>query len=72
MVKRVKTPPPPDDEPKYYTVHQPYPINANMEMGQDRIAFARWIASIMGDSDSFFAIYHKPSVSDIVARQATL
>ncbi|KAJ7152826.1 hypothetical protein C8R46DRAFT_1120376 [Mycena filopes] len=46
MPKRIPTPEPGDDEPKYFTVVQPYPLNANWELRHDY---------------PFFALFYKPS-----------
>lgn len=64
MPKRIATPPPGDDEPRYLTVVYPYAISGtcNMELPKDRQDFARWVACCI-DMDAFYAIYHKPSVS---------
>ncbi|KAJ6534705.1 hypothetical protein B0H10DRAFT_2145421 [Mycena sp. CBHHK59/15] len=48
MPKRIPTPKPGDDEPKYFTVVQPYPLNANWELPHDYITFGRWIAGCVG------------------------
>lgn len=61
MPKREKTPPPPDDEPKYLTVVHPYPPHANMELLGDQKEFAYWIASCTG-KDVFLAFFYKPAV----------
>ncbi|KAJ7648046.1 hypothetical protein FB45DRAFT_733077 [Roridomyces roridus] len=60
MPKRIPTPEPGDDEPKYFTVVQPYPLNANWELPNDYITFGRWIACCIGP-DPFFALFYKPS-----------
>lgn len=60
MPKREATPPL-DDEFKYYIVYNPYPLHANMVIVEERLAFARWIASCIGPN-YLFAIFHKPSV----------
>ncbi|THU91127.1 hypothetical protein K435DRAFT_759507 [Dendrothele bispora CBS 962.96] len=60
MVKRVKTPEPAKDELRYFTVDKPYPLNANWEIREDYITFAKWIAQCIG-IQPFFAIYYKPS-----------
>jgi len=61
MPKRIATPPPGDDEPKYLTVVQPYPLNANWELPEDYITFGRWIAGCIG-TEPFYAVFYKPSV----------
>ncbi|KAF8160337.1 hypothetical protein K438DRAFT_1859848 [Mycena galopus ATCC 62051] len=60
MPKRIPTPEPGDDEPKYFTVVQPYPLNANWELPHDYITCGRWIAGCIGPAP-FFAIFYKPS-----------
>ncbi|KAJ6626718.1 hypothetical protein B0H10DRAFT_507938 [Mycena sp. CBHHK59/15] len=60
MPKRIPTPEPGDDEPKYFTVVQPYPLNANWELPHDYITFGRWIANCIGP-EPFFALFYKPS-----------
>ncbi|KZT03888.1 uncharacterized protein LAESUDRAFT_703856 [Laetiporus sulphureus 93-53] len=59
MPKRIPTPPPPDDEPRFLTVHYPYPLHANVEHMGDRLAFVYWISSIIG-AKSFYAFYYRP------------
>ncbi|KAL0955488.1 hypothetical protein HGRIS_001728 [Hohenbuehelia grisea] len=68
MPKRIATPPPGDDEPRYLVVHKPYPLNAHWELPQDRITFARWIACVIGHGDlgKFIAFYHKPRARSMV------
>ncbi|KAF7350647.1 hypothetical protein MSAN_01625000 [Mycena sanguinolenta] len=62
MPKRIPTPEPGDDEPKYYTVVQPYPLHANWELPHDYITCGRWIAGCIGpDTLPFTAILYKPS-----------
>ncbi|KAH0829064.1 hypothetical protein J3R83DRAFT_2521 [Lanmaoa asiatica] len=67
MPKRIPTPPPGDDEPRYLTVVYPYAISGtcNMELPKDRQDFARWVACCI-DKDAFFAIFHKPSARGMV------
>ncbi|KAG8220443.1 hypothetical protein J3R82DRAFT_3137 [Butyriboletus roseoflavus] len=67
MPKRIPTPPPGDNEPKYLTVVYPYAISGtcNMELPKDRQDFARWVASCI-DKNAFFAIFHKPSARAMV------
>ena len=62
MVKRIPTPPPPEDEPRYLTVVHPYPLNANLELHADRRTLALWLACCTG-KDVLFAMFHKPAVS---------
>ncbi|KAF7304433.1 hypothetical protein HMN09_00845500 [Mycena chlorophos] len=61
MPKRIPTPEPGDDEPKYFTVVQPYPLNANWELPHDYITCGRWVASCLGSDAPFFALFYKPS-----------
>ncbi|KAI6111998.1 hypothetical protein EDD16DRAFT_1728192 [Pisolithus croceorrhizus] len=67
MPKRIPTPPPGDDEPKYLTVVHPYAREGycNMEFQQDRKDFAFWVACCI-DKNAFFAVFHKPSARDMV------
>lgn len=60
MVKRAKTPEAADDE-KYFTVYQPYPLNANWELPTDYITFCRWISSCIG-TQPLYALHYKPRV----------
>ena len=62
MPKRAKTPPPPEDEPKFLTVVFPYPSYADMDKVPEQRSFSRWIACCIGDSEMLVAIYHKPAV----------
>ena len=61
MPKPSKTPPPPDDEPKYLVVVNPYPLRANMELMNDRKDFVLWLACCTG-KDPLIAFFHKPKV----------
>ncbi|KAI9568903.1 hypothetical protein HD554DRAFT_2096586 [Boletus coccyginus] len=72
MPKRIPTPPPADDEPKYLTVVHPYAISGtcNMELRKDREDFARWVACCI-NKDAFFAIFHKPSSRGMVIIEIT-
>ncbi|KAF5354356.1 hypothetical protein D9758_010758 [Tetrapyrgos nigripes] len=65
MPKRIPTPPPPDDEPKYLAVWYPYPLNANMEVKEDYIATARWIAQCIGPNP-LYALLYKPSARGMI------
>jgi hypothetical protein len=62
MPKRIPTPPPPEDEPRYVVVVHPYPLNPNLLLRDDRLALARWLACCTG-KDALLALYYKPSVS---------
>ncbi|GLB37881.1 hypothetical protein LshimejAT787_0409320 [Lyophyllum shimeji] len=64
MVKRPKSPDAAEDE-KYFTVYQPYPLNANWELPQDYITFSRWIAACIG-TDPIHALHYKPSARGMV------
>ncbi|KAF5374649.1 hypothetical protein D9615_009009 [Tricholomella constricta] len=64
MVKRAKSPDTAEDE-KYFTVYQPYPLNANWELPDDYITFSRWIAAIIG-TDPVHALHYKPSARGMV------
>ncbi|KAH9927757.1 uncharacterized protein B0H18DRAFT_932180, partial [Fomitopsis serialis] len=44
---------------KYLTVYRPYPMNADMDVEADRMAFAYWIASCIG-RENLLAFFHKP------------
>ncbi|OAX34458.1 hypothetical protein K503DRAFT_774519 [Rhizopogon vinicolor AM-OR11-026] len=67
MPKRITTPPPPGDEPRYLTVVHPYVLDGhcNMELPKDRQDFARWIACCI-DARHLHAFFHKPSARDMV------
>ena len=65
MPKRVPTPPPPDNEPRYLTITYPYPIHANMELDEDRKELAFWLACCVG-KDNLYAICHKPTVRQLL------
>ncbi|KAK7691957.1 hypothetical protein QCA50_005362 [Cerrena zonata] len=60
MPKRSKTPPPPDDEPKFLTVVFPYPAHVDVEKVEEQKALSRWIACCIG-TDALLAFYHKPA-----------
>ena len=62
MPKRIKAPPPPEDEPRYLTVVHPYPLNANLELHADRRTLALWLACCTG-KDVLLAMFYKPAVS---------
>src|SRR6267142_358754 len=62
MPKRIPTPPPPEDEPRYLTVVHPYPLNANLMTHADRRTLALWLACCTG-KDVLLAMYYKPAVS---------
>ncbi|KZT72383.1 hypothetical protein DAEQUDRAFT_723090 [Daedalea quercina L-15889] len=52
------------DGPRYMTVQHPYPMNADMDIEDDRMAFAYWIASCIG-RENLLAFFHKPNVRDL-------
>ena len=62
MPKRIPTPPPPEDEPRYLTVVHPYPLNANLLLHADRRTLALWLACCTG-KDVLLAMFYKPTVS---------
>lgn len=64
MPKKIKTPPPGDDEPKYLAVYQPYPLNAHFDLPADCHQFASWFACCVGEDDlpKFLAFFYKPKV----------
>ena len=49
------------ESPHYLTIHQPYPMNASMDIEADRMAFSYWIASCIG-RENLLAFFHKPKV----------
>lgn len=65
MPKRIPSPPPPEDEPRYLTVVHPYPLNANLELHADRRTLALWLACCTG-KDVLLAMFHKPASPGMV------
>ncbi|KAI9445620.1 hypothetical protein BJY52DRAFT_1315936 [Lactarius psammicola] len=65
MPKRIPTPPPPEDEPRYLTVVHPYPLHANLELPADRRALALWLACC-ASKDVLLAMFHKPASPGMV------
>ncbi|KAH8984205.1 hypothetical protein EDB86DRAFT_163395 [Lactarius hatsudake] len=65
MPKRIPTPPPPEDEPRYLTVVHPYPLHANLELHADRRTLALWLACCTG-KDVLLAMFHKPTSPGMV------
>ncbi|KAF7301441.1 hypothetical protein MIND_00709400 [Mycena indigotica] len=64
MPKRIPTPEPGPDEPKYYTVVHPYPPHLDWQLDEDCREFGRWIACCLGGEGNeayFFALFWKPS-----------
>ncbi|KIM26090.1 hypothetical protein M408DRAFT_200181 [Serendipita vermifera MAFF 305830] len=76
MPKREPTPPPGDDEPYYFSVLNPWPPNANMELPGDMYRFVLWLAAAMDDTANrdtkyrdnhpLWAVFHKPSAPRLV------
>ena len=64
MPKRAKTPPPPEDEPRYLVVVHPFPLNANLALHADRRGLALWLACCIG-KDPLYAMFYKQSVSPL-------
>ena len=62
MPKRIPTPPPPEDEPRYLVVVHPYPLNPNLQLHADRRTLALWLACCTG-KDALLAMFYKPTVS---------
>lgn len=60
MVKRPKSPEI-IEEARYFTVCQPFPLNANWVFDKDQQDCATWIAECIG-LEHLYAIHHKPSV----------
>ncbi|KAH9018782.1 hypothetical protein EDB83DRAFT_2232000 [Lactarius deliciosus] len=65
MPKRIPTPPPPEDEPRYLTVVHPYPLHANLELHADRRTLALWLACCTG-KDVLLAMFHQPASPGMV------
>jgi len=65
MPKRIPTPPPPEDEPRYLTVVHPYPLNPNLLLHADRRAVALWLACCTG-KDVLLAMFYKPTSPGMV------
>ncbi|KAH9058216.1 hypothetical protein EDB87DRAFT_1578208 [Lactarius vividus] len=65
MTKRIPTPPPPEDEPRYLTVVHPYPLHANLDLHADRRALAFWLACCTG-KDVLLAMFYKPASPGMV------
>ncbi|KAI0245856.1 hypothetical protein BJV78DRAFT_1158326 [Lactifluus subvellereus] len=61
MLRRMATPPPPDDGPVYLTIVHPYPLNANLEQPADRRALALWLACCTRNMDVLLAMFHNPT-----------
>ncbi|KAH9174358.1 hypothetical protein EDB89DRAFT_1848967 [Lactarius sanguifluus] len=65
MPKRIPTPPPPEDEPRYLTVVHPYPLHANLDLPADQRRLALWLACCTG-KDVLLAMFHKPASPGMV------
>ena len=63
MVKREKSPEIEEDV-RLYVAWMPYPLNANLELEEDRKACALWVVEIVGP-ELLMNIYQKPSVRSI-------
>ncbi|KAJ7721002.1 hypothetical protein B0H16DRAFT_1474104 [Mycena metata] len=61
MPKRIPMLEPGDDEPKYFTMVQLYPLNTNWELLHDYITFGCWIAGCIGPQP-FFVLFYKPII----------
>ncbi|KAF8815662.1 hypothetical protein BYT27DRAFT_7192653 [Phlegmacium glaucopus] len=64
MVKRAKSPEL-VEEARYYTVCQPFPLNANLIFDKDQKACATWIAECIG-LEHLYAMHYKPSASGMI------
>jgi len=63
MVKREKSPEIEEDV-RLYVAWMPYPLNANLEIKDDRKACVEWVIEIIGN-EHLMNIYQKPSVRSI-------
>ncbi|KAJ3536743.1 hypothetical protein NM688_g6795 [Phlebia brevispora] len=63
-----KRPPTPTTDPtgKYLTVHQPYPLEPNMELLAHQKEVAFWISNCLGNSRDLTAMYHKPRSDKVI------
>ncbi|KAG8824047.1 hypothetical protein FRC19_002670 [Serendipita sp. 401] len=61
MPKRAPTPETGDDEPIYFSVVNPWPQNANMEVYGDLRLCVQWLVEALGDPNLLMAVFHKPS-----------
>ncbi|KDQ12016.1 hypothetical protein BOTBODRAFT_34873 [Botryobasidium botryosum FD-172 SS1] len=66
MPKRVATPPPPEDEPRYLAVNNPYPPQANLALKSDIEDLVRWLASCMGKRHLYALFYKKVTPNTII------
>ncbi|KAF8159370.1 hypothetical protein B0H34DRAFT_400912 [Crassisporium funariophilum] len=64
MVKRPKSPEV-VEEARYFTVCQPYPLNANWVFEEDQIECARWVAECIGPN-YVWGMHEKPSARGMV------
>ncbi|KAG8845130.1 hypothetical protein FRB91_002045 [Serendipita sp. 411] len=68
MPKRAPTPETGDDEPIYFSVVNPWPQNANMEVYGDLRLCVQWLVEALGDPNLLMAVFHKPSVWRLVVQ----
>ncbi|KAF8972767.1 hypothetical protein BDZ97DRAFT_1752620 [Flammula alnicola] len=64
MVKRPKSPEIVEDA-RYFTVYQPYPLNANWVLEDDQMQCAMWIAECIG-ANHLWAIHEKPKARGMI------
>ncbi|KAJ2922813.1 hypothetical protein H1R20_g14286, partial [Candolleomyces eurysporus] len=65
MVKPEKSPKIQDDA-NYLVVYQPYPSNADFDLLEDCVAFAIWVAVVLGSYEPVWGIHHKPTARSTV------
>jgi hypothetical protein len=72
--KRILILSPLEDEPRYITIVNPYPLNANLQLDADRRVLALWLACCTG-RDVLLAMFYEPIVSldfsEMGAKRAT-
>lgn len=61
MPKRPPTPPTASPY-KYFTIHQPFPAEPNLDLDGHRKEVAFWISNVLGESRFLISMYHKPKV----------
>ncbi|KAF8972766.1 hypothetical protein BDZ97DRAFT_856108 [Flammula alnicola] len=64
MVKRPKSPEIVEDA-RYFTVYQPYPLNANWVLEDDQMQCAMWVAECIG-VNHLWAIHEKPKARGMI------
>ncbi|KDR80823.1 hypothetical protein GALMADRAFT_241280 [Galerina marginata CBS 339.88] len=64
MVKRPKSPEIVEDA-RYFTVYQPYPLNANWIIEEEQMHCAMWVAECIG-LNHLWAIHHKPKARGMI------